>query len=101
AGGGPQTTGALPLALTQDGELPSSPTNPAVQFVHAAQAVESSNFSIEQLNYLYRAIADAIDGLPPLLANQEQTMAGLSAGLQKIAAANAFSSDPSGVALRK
>jgi hypothetical protein len=99
--GGAQLTGALPLALTQDGELPSSPTNPAVQFVHAAQAVESSNFSIEQLTYLYRAIPDAIDALPPLLTDQEQMMAGLSAGLQKIAAANAFSPDPSGVALQK
>ena len=76
-------------------------TAPLVQFVKAAQMVAASNFSIAQLNYLYRAQPDAVDNLPPLPATAKQLLAGLAAGLQKIAAANAFAPDPKGVALRK
>ena len=80
---------------------PAPATNPLVQFVKAAQMVAASNFSVAQLNYLYRALPDAIDGLPPQETVQQQLLASLSASLQKIAAADAFTPDPTGTALRK
>lgn len=76
-------------------------TDNTFQFVQAAQTVASSKFSIAQLNYLYRAIADTADSLPPLQATQDQLAMSLSAGLQKIATANAYTPDPSGAVLRK
>jgi hypothetical protein len=75
--------------------------HPIIQFVKAAQMVAASKFSIPQLNYLYRAIPDLNDSLPPTEVSEQQLLIGLSAGLQKIAAADAFAPDPTGKALRK
>lgn len=76
-------------------------TNSLVQFVKAAQVVASSALSVAQLNYLYRALPDATDTLPPPEPSEEQLLVGLSAGLQTIATANAYAPDPNGTALRK
>jgi hypothetical protein len=76
-------------------------TNSLVQFVKAAQMVASSSFSVAQINYLYRALPDVAASLPPLVLDEEQLLAGLSSGLQTIAAANAYVPDPNGTALRK
>ena len=76
-------------------------TGNAVQFVQAVQEVLASKFSPAQLNYLFRALPDAADSLPPLQADQEALLVSLSTGLQKVASTNAFTPDPSGTALRK
>jgi hypothetical protein len=76
-------------------------TNNTFQFVQAAQTVAASKFSVAQLNYLYRAIPDTADSLPPLQATEDQLAVNLLAGLQKIAAANAYTPDPSATSLRK
>ena len=76
-------------------------TSPLAQFVKAAQMVQTSNFSVAQLDYVYRALPDPADSLPPQDAVEQQLLAGLSAGLQKIAAADVFTPDPKGTALRK
>ncbi len=73
---------------------------PLSRFVKAAKEVQSSKFSVAQLDYLYRALPDVADSLPPSLPLQQQLLCSLSTGLQKIAAANAFSSDPTGKTLR-
>jgi hypothetical protein len=90
-------TGMNPFELTATDPV----TNNMFLFVQAAQMVAASKFSVAQLNYLYRALPDLTDSLPPLQATQDQLAVSLSAGLQKIAAANAFTPDPSGAALRK
>ena|GEM_PF-1418992 len=72
-----------------------------VQFVQAAQGVLSSGFSVAHLNYLYRALPDKTDGLPPLQSSLDTMAVTLSTGLQKIQAANLYSPDPTGSALRK
>jgi hypothetical protein len=90
-------SGINPFALA-----PSDPvTNNTFQFVQAAQTVASSKFSVAELNYIYRALPDVADGFPPLQATEDQLAIGLSVGLQKIAAANAYTPDPSGTALQK
>lgn len=76
-------------------------TNNTFQFGQAAQAVASSKFSVAQLNYIYRALPDVADSLPPLQATEDQLAISLSVGLQKIATANAYTPDPLGTTLQK
>jgi len=90
-------TGINPFQLAASDPV----TNATLQFVQAAQTVTGSNFSVAQLNYIYRALPDIADNLPPLQTDQDQLAATLSTGLQNIANANAFTSDPSGTTLRK
>lgn len=90
------------IAASETVSISSVPlTNNTFQFIKAAQMVASSKFSIPQLGYLYRGLPDAADSLPPLQAALDQLAVSLSAGLQKIATANAFTSDPTGSALQK
>lgn len=90
-------TGINPFAFAAGDPV----TNNAFQFVQAAENVASSKFSVARLNYIYRAFPDVADGLPPLQSIEDQLAIGLSVGLQKIAAANAYTPDPSGTALQK
>ncbi len=90
-------TGIRPFELS-----PVDPmTGPAIRFVQAARAVLASPFSVAQLNYIYRAIADPAGGVGPLQANADQLVMTLQTGLQKIAAASAYSPDPTGKLLRQ
>ena len=90
-------TGVNPFALGSADPV----TVPAMNFVQIAQTVQSSRFSVGQLNYIYRAISNPAVGLGPLQSDLDQFEANLESGLQKIIAANVFLSDPSGKLLRQ
>jgi hypothetical protein len=92
-------TGLQPFVLASGTAGPK--TDPMVKFVAAAQQVAASQFSVPQLAFLYGAISGQPSSLAPLQATQDAVMATILIGLQNIAAANAFVSDPSGTALRK
>jgi hypothetical protein len=76
-------------------------TYQTTRFVRAAQTVLASRFSVAQLNFIYRAISNAAAGVGPLEANVDLLVMTIQSGLQKIAAANAFTPDPNGKFLRQ
>lgn len=76
-------------------------TQPAIDFSRAAQTVMASPFSVAELNYIYRAVANPAAGVGPLDANVDLLAITLQTGLGKIAAANSFSPDPTGKVLRQ
>jgi hypothetical protein len=76
-------------------------TDAMVQFVAAAHQVKASRFTIDQLAYLYGSVTGSASGLAPLLTTMDSIVSTNLVGLQNIAAANAFVSDPTGAALRK
>jgi hypothetical protein len=90
-------TGINPFALAPGDPLP----RPTMRFVEAAQTVMASPFSVAQLNYIYRAVAGPATAVGPLQADTDQLVMTVQTGLQKIAAANAYSPDPKGKLLRQ
>ena len=93
----------VPLTGTNPFQLATSDpvTQPAIQFVCAAQAVLASPFSALELCYIYRAIANPAAGVGPLEANVDLLAITLQTGLSKIAATNSYTPDPAGKLVRQ
>ena len=72
-----------------------------LRFINFAGDVQSSNFSIAQLNYIYANFSSPNSGLAPVIDDLFQLLAGLQSGLQQIAQTYAFQPDPKGTRLRQ
>jgi hypothetical protein len=70
-------------------------------FVQTVQSVQASNFSVAQLNYIYRHVYDPNAGTAPLPANVDLLLSTLQSGLAGIANANVLVPDPKGDLLVK
>ena len=92
-------TGLQPFLLLSGATGPK--TDPMLKFVTAARQVTGSQFTVQQLAYLYGPIQGQVGNLAPLQATQDGIMAAILTGLQNIAAANAPVPDPTGAVLRK
>jgi peptidoglycan hydrolase-like protein with peptidoglycan-binding domain len=90
-------TGINPFQLASTDPV----TDQTAQFVTTAQTVVASRFSVAQLNFIYRAIANPAAGVGPLEGNVDLLVMTIQTGLQKVQAANAFTPDPNGKLLRQ
>ncbi len=83
---------------TLNGRGPFQPKTPAavVAFMDVLNQVRSSDFSVSQLNYLYRHIQDPKSGLVPQQEEVTLFIKNLQEGLQKIAQDNMLVPDTTG-----
>jgi Tc toxin complex TcA C-terminal TcB-binding domain/ABC toxin N-terminal region/Neuraminidase-like domain/PA14 domain len=92
-----QLTGIQPFQLASTDPI----TRATTSFVQAAQSVLASRFSVAQLNFIYRAVANPASSVGPLEVNVDLLIMTIQTALEKIVASNAFSPDPSGKLLRQ
>jgi hypothetical protein len=72
-----------------------------LEFIELAQIVQSSNFSVSQLSYIYTNSFTPTSTVAPPLSDVFQLLQGLQTGLQQIAQADTFQPDPKGTRLKQ
>ena len=87
--------------ITLTGIDPFESPDGALRFIELAQYVQNSNFSIQQLKYIYANTSSPTAGVAPLLADLFQVLASLQAGLRQIVQTDAFQPDPKGARLKQ
>lgn len=82
------------LVLTGDNPFVPADPGSTVRFAETLRLIKDSGFTVAQLNYLYRHLADAVNPIAPSAGTIIALFRSLQAGLQKVAAQNDLSSDP-------
>jgi hypothetical protein len=87
--------------ITLTGASPFRSAGETLSFAQRAQRLQSSSFSVAQLNYLYRDLYEQTSGVAPMPANVTLLLTNLQSGLAKIARESAPRPDPRGEVLRR
>ncbi|HLQ25409.1 MAG TPA: IPT/TIG domain-containing protein [Acidiferrobacterales bacterium] len=92
--------GTSTITFNGTSTAPATPDN-TVQFVNKVQEVLQSNFSVAQLNYIYRNCSDPSAGLGPQRSDLDQFVMSLQSSLSTQASEKSPASDPTGVLLKR